>query len=149
MEEATQAFSNSNQLNTNYSVAQLLLGFDNKFEPYDYTNSAGTSKTIARGTVMGRVNASGKILPLVAAASDGSQFPIGILCENVTVIAGATTNLSLCVSGGVAKELIVFDNGTDTFASVVDGQRLDTLIGANTVGVKMYGTDNLTGFDNQ
>jgi hypothetical protein len=46
-----------------------------------YTLTAGFVYEV--GTVLGRVTATGKLLPAVAAAGDGSQNPMAIMVENV------------------------------------------------------------------
>lgn len=146
MSTASTSKNTQNQLNTNYDFSKLFL-WNNRYESVSYTNGGGSTVTIEAGTLFGRINASGKVQPLVAAASDGSQFPAGILAQQIVVPAGATINVSMCVSGDVAEELILF-NAAETFSTVVSGQTLRQLIASNTVGIKLVSAVENTAFDN-
>ena len=143
--EATTVLNTESQLNTNYDGAQVFLG-KNSFENEVYTNATGGTLTWTAGTVMGRISASGKVLPLVAAAVDGSQYPVGVLATTVTVLTLASENVSLCVTGEVASEKLIF-NGAETLSTVVDGRQIRDYLAA--AGIKVLASDGLTGFDNQ
>lgn len=54
-------------------------------------NAGGAAVTFEIGTVLGKVTASGKLVPLAPGASDGSQTVAALLGDRVTVAAGAET----------------------------------------------------------
>jgi hypothetical protein len=121
--------------------------WNNRFEPAEYTNEGTELVTLESGTLLGRDD-SGKVVPLSSAATDGSQFPVGILNEEKEVEAGATVNLFMCVSGDVDAEGIVLQ-GTDTLNTRIEGRTIRDRIGSDTVGIKLIGsTDELTNFNN-
>lgn len=108
----------------------------NRYEKANYTNSTYDPIELVVGTLMGRVSASGLIKPLASGASDGSQFPVGVLAETKTVDDGATEELYFCVEGDVVADQLIF-NGSDTLETVVSSRRLRDRIGADTVGIKL------------
>lgn len=113
-----------------------------------FTNG-GYDDTLLAGTVMGRISATQKLTPLQSTASDGSQFPVGILLADTEVEAGADATLTIVVEGDVVESKLVFDRVGDTLSTVVSGRSLRDRIGADTVGIKLVGGDQLTGYDNQ
>lgn len=66
---------------------------------------------LARGTVIGKVTATGKFKVVDSAASDGSQVPYGILTDTVDTTAEVTT--TAYVSGLFNINALTF-GGTDT-----------------------------------
>ena len=97
---------------------------------------------------MGRISASGLIIPLTSGASDGSQFPLGVLLEDTTIEGGDTQELTIAVAGDVVESKIKLQ-GSDTLNTVISGRRIRDRIGADTVGIKLVGADQMTGLDNQ
>jgi len=148
MSTVNQTTNTGQQAITNYDLSKIFL-LNNRYATGTYTNSSGGSVTIVAGTVIGRISASGLLLPLVAAASDNSQFPVGISASAVTVANGASVTLTYCIAGDVAEEAVVFQNGTDTLNTVVSGRRLRDRIAADTVGIILKFSNDLTAFDNQ
>lgn len=136
----------SNQLFTNYDVSKIFV-WDNHYITGEYTNSSGSAVTLAVGTIVGRVHATGKILPLLSTATDGSKWTVGFLADAYTVAAGATVNVGICVSGGVVQDKIVL-NGSDTLDTVIDTRRLRDRIPADTLGVRLVPSTELSGTDN-
>lgn len=113
-----------------------------------YDNSTYDDVTLAKGTLMGRISASGLLVPLTSGASNGSQFPVGILLEDTVIEGSSEAELTIVVAGDVVEDKIVFQ-GSDTLNTVVSGRRLRDRIGADTVGIKLVGGTDLTGTDNQ
>jgi len=136
-----------NMLITNYDTTKLVLK-DGEFESAVYTNSTGGPITIEVGTILGRVSASNKVLPLKSAAVDGSQFPIGISCQEVVVADTESADLSFAVGGELEGTLIKFD-GADTLTTVIDGKTLGDRIKADTLGIYLIDSDELSELDNQ
>lgn len=120
--------------------------WNNRYDKADYTNGGGSPVTLLAGTLMGRISASGKVIPLASAAADGSQFPIGILNEDHVVAAGATASVFYCVAGDVAEEKVILA-GADTLETVVSGQRMRDRITSYT-GIKLVRATEMTAYDN-
>lgn len=145
--------SSSIVLQTN---SQLTVTFDtsktfvrnNEYRSYDYTNSGGAPVQLNGGALMGRVAATGKVVPLASASVDGSQYPFGILATDYTVAAGATVSVRVCVSGTVIKSKVLFD-AADTINTVVEDKSLETRIGSDTVGILLLDSTENSDYDNQ
>jgi hypothetical protein len=137
----------SNQLFANQDTSKIFV-WDNRTATFNYNNATYSDVELTAGMIMGRISATGFITELDATASDGSQFPIGILFESQTAEASSTIQLTLCVSGDVVENKLVLKSGT-TLNSVISGRRLFDRIGSDTVGVKLVqGSEELTTFDN-
>lgn len=132
----------------NYDLTQIFVG-NNRYESATYTNPTSGEVTLAKGTVMGRVASTNKVLPLESTASDGSQFPIGVLADDYTVDYTESATLTFCIAGDVVESKLVFENGTDTVATVVSSRTLGDRIAGDTAGIILVGSTQLTGQDNQ
>ena len=139
---ATQAIVNTDK-------SKVFLG-DNETTTLTYTNTSGAEKTISRGLVFGQISATSLALPLESDASDGSQYPYGILMnETLTLAIGASATVTLVTTGGVDEDKLIFENGTDTLATAISGKTLRARIGSDTVGVRLIKTIENTRTDNQ
>ena len=136
----------SNFLSVNRDTGKVILGRNN-FKNFDYTNPTGVEVTLEAGTVMGRISATGLVLPLASAAADGSETPIGILAGTFTVAIAGSQNLPIAISGNVEATRLVFD-GADTLATVIGGRRLDDRIEGDTMGINLITSTQLSGYDN-
>jgi hypothetical protein len=137
-----------NQAIIKTDISKIFL-WNNRFEAAQYTNGGGAPVTLAEGTLLGRISATGKVIPLASAAADGSQFPVGILNEEKIVAPGATIDLFMCVSGDVDSSKVVLA-GADTLDTVISGRRIRDRIGSDTVGIKLVApADELTAYDNE
>lgn len=74
---------------------------DYNFDQVTLTNAGGTDEQLVIGTVLGKITATGKFVPLAHGAVDGSQNFAGFLAANVTVAAG-TDVVSLNLARGAA-----------------------------------------------
>jgi hypothetical protein len=140
--------NNGQQAIINTDLAKIFV-FNNRFENADYTNSGYDDVTLLAGTLMGRVSATQEIVPLKSDASDGSQFPIGVLNQTSVISGGNTVNLAYCVSGDVVEGGVILAKTGDTMNTVISGRSIRDRIGADTVGIKLVGGIEMTGFDNQ
>lgn len=150
MSELTEQLNNGQQANFKRDTAKIFL-WNNRYQKEEYTNGTGAEVTLKAGTLMGRVHASGEIVPLTstpAVGSEGSQFPVGILNQDVTVANGVTVDVYICVAGDVAEEKVIL-SGTDTLETVIADRRLRDRIAADTHGIKLVVSDELTAFDNE
>lgn len=142
MNEVTIRDNTRNQATFDYEVKKLLLG---KYTTrrIDYANISGALETVEYGTVMGRVNATQKLVPCVSTAVDGSQQPVAILLEKLTdiAIAGTVDQVLVCDSGDIDSANIVFQNGTDTLDTPV------TSTGGDVKTMKDFLIQNGNGFE--
>jgi hypothetical protein len=129
------------------SPAKIFI-WDNKYFTGSYTNDTYDPITLTAGTLLGRVSATQKLIPLASGASDGSQFPVGVLAETITIADGDTSNLSVCNFGSVVEQLVILD-GSDTMNTVISGKSIRDRIASDTMGIKLVSQDQLTGYDNQ
>lgn len=147
MSTVNQTLNNGQQAITNYDTSKIFIG-GNRYVKAMYNNSAYDDVALTAGMLMGRVAATGWIKPLASGASDGSQFPVGVLAEDRTVDGGDLVELSICVEGDVAEEQVTFQ-GSDNMETTVSSRRLRDRIAADTVGIKLVPCTDLTGYDNQ
>ncbi len=61
------------------------------------TITVGANSTIVRGTVLGRITASGKYITSLNAASDGSQVAVAVLAEDVVNATGSSADVKAVV----------------------------------------------------
>ena len=147
MSEITTPESTPNQQITNVDTSIIFLR-DNTYLSGSFTNGTGGQLVIPAGQLMGRIAANEELAILESAAVDGSQFPVGILTQELTIEDTITAQINVGVEGEVAKEKVVFDGG-DGFDTIVDGRILLDRIGSDTVGIKLVAGTELTGLDNQ
>lgn len=139
---------NQNMLRVNSDTSKIFV-FNNRFSTGESkANSTYDDATWLQGTLLGRVSATGKLVPLVSSAVDGSQYPVGILAEDSIIPAGDSATLTFCVAGDVVEDKVVLNEG-DTMDTAISGRTIKDRIGADTVGIKLVGNDELTGFDNE
>lgn len=108
-----------NQAAYDYVFKRLLIG-EYTTRRIDYANISGALETVVVGTVMGRVDATQKLVPFDSTAVDGSQQPVAILLDGLTdiAIAGTVDNVLVCDGGSIDSAQLVFQNGTDTLQTV-------------------------------
>lgn len=110
-----------NHLVFDYTKEKLLPG-EYETDRRDYANISGALETVAIGTVMGIVTATGKMVPFDSTAVDGSENPEFILLSELTdiAIAGTVDGVLVVVGGEIDASLVKFQNGTDTLATTVE-----------------------------
>ena len=87
------------------------------FEDNIIIDAAGA--TYAAGTVLGRITASGNLTKYASGAADGSEVPIAVLRDAVTLAAGVAQPCRPIVSGIVRRDdLIAHGVGALTQAEV-------------------------------
>lgn len=149
MSSQTVVANTGNQANISTDTSKIFLG-NILDKTYEHTNGSGGELTYLAGTLIGRAHATGKVTPLIAAATDGSQVPFGILMHDLTVANGATANMTVAVSGEVAQDKVLF-NAAETLATTsLNGtgnvMRLDQRIAM--IGIYLVASTELTGLDN-
>lgn len=148
MSKINQRVLTQGQITTDYDLSKIFL-LNNRYEnDNDVNNSGYGSLNLLVGTVMGRVTATGSLVPCTATAVDGSQFPIGVLAQDLlNVLSGQTVLASLCIAGDVAAEQLIFLYG-DTLDTVVSGRRMRDQLQGGSAGIIIRFTTNMTDFDN-
>lgn len=147
MSKNTVTFNNGRQMQVNTNLAKLFPFGSEDRQSYSYTNSTYDPINLPAGTVMGVVTATGKSKPLTSAATDGSQYPVGILAEDYTIEEGDTVSLSICVKGQVRQDMILLQGG-DSLSTQILGKRIFERIGSDTVGILIDQCVDATAFDN-
>ncbi len=136
MSEQTIALNNGQQAIIHTDTSKIFVG-KNRYEKGNYNNSElYDAVTLAVGTLLGRISASGDLVPLESGASDGSQYPVGVVAQTVTVEAGDDQEIYFCVAGDVVADKVILQ-GSDDLDTVVSGRQLRDRIGADTVGIKL------------
>lgn len=110
-------------------------------------NAAGIAVEYQEGLVLGRIGTTGKLVPCASGASDGSQYPCGVLIGGVTLGASTTSNnVWMCDDGDVAEEKLYFLSPSDTLNTAVSSVQMRDLL--KRVGIKCIAATELTGYDN-
>lgn len=146
MSTQTIVTNTGQQVFVNTDLSKIFL-WENRYVMAPYNNSAYTSVTLAAGTLMGRVASTGYIKPLASGASDGSQYPVGILADDFIVEGGDLLDLPICNYGDVDPAKIVFQ-GTDSLDTTVSDKRLRDRIASDTAGIRLVPTTEMTAPDN-
>jgi len=121
--------------------------FNNDFESGALLNASGGELTYPIGTLLGRIAATNKLVPMASGATDGSQFPVGVLAEEVTIADTEEANVNFAVSGDVREGAIVLD-GSDTLLTVVSLKTIGDRIKSDTMGIRLVPVTDDTFFDN-
>lgn len=146
MSSATTTSSTSNQRFTDYENAKIFVG-DNNFITGNYANDTYDDVTLEAGTLMARVASTNKLVVIDKAASDGSQYPVGVLNKEWTVLAGEDQDVSICIDGDVVESGVVLPSGT-ALSDVIDSKTLRDRIASDTAGIVLVGGTELTDYDN-
>jgi hypothetical protein len=147
MSEQIIGTNTPNMLVVNTDTTKIFL-WNNRYENGVVENDeVYDDLVLAAGTVMGRIAATNKLVVIDKAASDGSQFPVGVLNQDWTIEAGDEQTVSICVAGDVNQNALVLPSGT-ALTDVISGKTLFDRIGSDTVGIKLVPSTELTGFDN-
>lgn len=141
--------STSNFLQVQTDLSKIFL-WNNRYENDGYTNNSSYDPiTLSAGTLMGRIASTNILVPCTSTASDGSQYPVGVLAQDVTLASGVSQTVSICVAGDVAQDKIIFAKPGDGLETVVSSRRYKDRIGADTVGIKLVPSTDNTIYDNQ
>lgn len=142
----TRTGTGNNVLTTDYDISKIFV-WNNRYSKSPFTNDTYDPITIAQGRLMGRVAATQEIVPHDSSASDGSQYPVGVLMRTTTIEEGDELELDFCDSGDVVEAKIILADG-DTMDTVIEGKSIRDRIASDTLGIKLVGNDEQTAFDN-
>lgn len=147
MSTQSQALNTGQQAIINTDLSKMFLG-DNRYQRNSYINNSSYDPIpLLEGTLMGRIHASGVYVPFNAAASDGSQFPVGVLAHDISVAGGATVLATIVDMGDVEQSKIIFFTPNQGLETVVSSRRVKDHIAAQ--GIKLISSDEMTQYDNQ
>lgn len=145
MSSISQRNQTSNQITTDYNLQKIFL-LNNRYESDTLLeNPTYGTQTILAGTVLGRVASSQNVVPCISGALDGSQFPIGVLAQDVTLAQGQTQVIAMCVDGDVNAGALIFYGG-DSLSTVIAGRSMQDHLKNYGILVR-FGTE-MTDFDN-
>lgn len=148
----TVAFRNKNQLFINTDLTQIFV-WNNRYENVAFTyENTGDDLTFPAGLVVGRVLATLKVVPWTSSATDGSQYPIGVLNSAVDIAYGETFDgtVSICVAGDVAEDKVSLIDDSDTLDSECGstGRTLRDLISSVASAIRLVLGTQHTMYDN-
>lgn len=154
MSSVRTALLTGSQAIANFDLSKIFI-FNNRFTTEKIINSEYDPMTLLAGTVMGRIQGDangtegrGTVWPSIKTATDGSQFPIGILAADCIINDGDSLEVPICNSGDVSEAKIIMWNApTDKLTGLVSGLSIfDRLQG---LGIKIMPTNENTYLDNQ
>lgn len=135
------------QATYDYEYEKIFI-FDNFFlNGQTFVNNSGSEIENISGLVVGRDPSSGNLVPLDPTATDGSQFPVGIILNPATVADAATETVAIGISGRVNENKVKF-TGATTLATVVSNRQLRDRLACDTAGILLVASDELSEFDN-
>jgi hypothetical protein len=148
MADLTVVQANEQQAHFTTDTGVLFLG-DNRYEDNNYVNnSVYATITLEAGTVMGRVATTRVLLPCDKDASDGSQFPVGILAEDVVLAAGQTRRVTICIYGDVNESKVKFFLNQGDLNEVVSSRNYRDRLKSDTAGIRLIASTEMSGTDN-
>lgn len=142
----TVVLNNGTQAIINTDTSKVFL-WNRRSKPGQIQNSdLYDPVTHPEGTVLGRISATGLLTPFTSGASNGSQFPIGVLIGDRTIQEGVTQDVFFCDDGDVDADKLIFQ-GSDDLSTVVSGRQVRDWL--KLAGVKVIeGSTELTTTDN-
>ncbi len=147
MSDQSQVLNTGQQAIINTDLSKIFI-LNNRYKKDVYVNNSTYDPiTLLAGTVMGRVTATNIFVPFRAAASDGSQYPVGVLAQDIILAGGATENATICTFGDVAQEKLLFQTSGDGIHSIAASRRVEDWLRAQGIN-PVVGTE-MTGYDNQ
>lgn len=99
-------------------------------------NSTYNPITLYAGTVLGRIQASGVIVPWRNDVTDGSQFPIGVLGSDMVIDSGDTVAALVITECRMAAEMVIAYQLSDQSVSTTLQLAVTSWHGAGTTRLK-------------
>jgi hypothetical protein len=147
MSSQTVGTNNGVQLFVKTDTSRIFL-WENRYAKADFTNSQYDPLVMKAGTLLGRIAATQDLALCDSNSIDGSQYPVGVLADDVTIDEGDVKEISFCNYGDVADDKVIF-HGADTMDTVVSGRSYRDRIAADTVGIRLVQSTEMTAFDNE
>lgn len=144
--ESETTLNTNKQMITNFDLSKIFIG-RNRYQTGNYlNNSSYDDLDVLAGTVLGRIAATGKLIPCVAESTDGSQYPVGVLAHDIEIDSGDEAEVTICDMGDVAEEKLIFKYG-GSLDSIVSSRTLRDHLAAQ--GIKIVSATEMTDYDNQ
>jgi hypothetical protein len=130
-----------NPVITDNTLPSLLLAGEHSF--HQETFSAAGALTFPKGMVLGRITASGKVTFYASGAVDGTQFPMGVLMNELITTGAGDTEIRIMLTGQVREDkLLVWTAGVPVVPTTGERQLL------HDYGIIGLPDDELLRFDN-
>lgn len=151
MSKQSIVINKTNLLAVNTDRSKVFLGCNKSISgTLVYANSDEYEDvTLVAGSVLGRKSSDQKLHLLAKGASDGTQYPVGVLAEDVIVPAGDSIEqaVDIIVSGKVDEDQLAFVSGT-VLSDVISSRSIRDRLASDTLGLLLVKSTELTGFDN-
>lgn len=150
MSSQDTTLNNGRQAIQNTDRSKIFIGRSQRYERMIYANSAYDDISVLAGTPVGRVASTGWIKAVASGAADGSQLPIGIVAEDVTIPGQSNTELVLILTEGDVVSSKVLWQGTDTAeTSVTAGVARRLKDWLRVIGINLRTVTENSKLDNQ
>ena len=137
-----------NQVTVDYEYEVTFLYENRYLNNQAVLNNTGATITLVNGTVLGRIAATNKLVPLNPAGVDGSEFPVGIYKGGDLELAAAAEDVcTICIAGSVNENKLDFIV-TATLDTVIKLKTVRDRIAADTAGIVLVLSDELSNYDN-
>lgn len=93
--------------------------------------------TLAEGTIMGRITASGKWIQYTSGASDGSQIPKGVLITEEVATGVGDIATRILIKGTVRADKLIADGVGDPTQAELDQLRDYGIIALDTTDISL------------
>jgi hypothetical protein len=142
MSDVTSRNQSRNQVAFDYDYSKIFL-WDNKYRKINIANASGSDLVLTAGMLIGAVGGTYQVYK----SGTSNISVVGILAESVTIVNGTNADVDICVSGRVNSSKLVFD-GTDALTTVVSNRTIQDRLAADTLGIEVAVSDELTKTDN-
>jgi hypothetical protein len=137
-----------NQVTVDYEYEVTFLYENRYLNNQAVLNNTGATITLVNGTVLGRIAATNKLVPLDPAGADGSQYPVGVYKGGDLELADAAEDVcTICIAGSVNENKLDFVVAT-TLDAVIELKTVRDRIAADTAGIILVLSDELSNYDN-
>ncbi len=136
MASQTITSSQAAALFVNISTSQTFIVIKATERESYINNSSYSPIVLPAGTVIGRIQSSGVLVPWRNDVTDGSQFPVGILGADMTVASGATVAALLVTECRMAAEMVIANQLSDQSTSTTLQLAITSWHGAGTTRLK-------------
>jgi hypothetical protein len=131
-----------NQVAFDYDYSKLFL-WNNQYRKVNIANASGSVLSLSAGMVIGAVGSTYGIYK----SGTSNMSIVGVLAETLDIANGSNADVSIAISGRVNGSLLILD-GTDTLDTVVNYREIRDRIAADTMGIEVAVSDELTKLDN-
>jgi hypothetical protein len=114
----------------------------------NFNNSQYDPLVMKAGTVLGRNPGTGQYVFISdSTVNDGTEIPVGILANDVTIEDGDIAEVSVCIGGDVADDKVIL-HGSDTLDTRVPSKNQIYRDLIQSLGIRLIPSTEMTGYDN-